>query len=91
MKTEFLHEDDKCVAFNDIHPKAKIHLLIVPKKHIPAISEMGEGDEKIMGHLILTGKNLAEKIGVKGYKLQFNVGKDGGQEVFHIHMHLMAN
>jgi histidine triad (HIT) family protein len=91
FKTEFLHKDDKCVIFKDIHPKAKTHLLVVPIKHIPTIADMGEGDEKIMGHLILCAKNMAKELGLTGYRLQFNVGKDGGQEVFHIHMHLMAN
>ena len=91
IKTEFLYKDDKCVIFKDIHPKMKTHLLIVPVKHIPTIAEMEEGDEKIIGHIILCAKNFAAEAGLPGYQLQFNVGRDGGQEVFHVHMHLMSN
>lgn len=90
IPSEFLHEDGICVAFNDINPKAATHLLIVPKKHIPTIAEMEEGDEKIIGHMVLCAKNMAKKLNLPGYKLQFNVGKDGGQEVFHVHLHLMS-
>ena len=91
IKSEFLHEDDVCVIFRDINPKMKTHLLVVSKKHIPTIAEMQEGDEKIIGHLINMAKNIAKKMELSGYKLQFNVGKDGGQEVFHVHLHLMSN
>lgn len=88
--TEFLHEDDDCVIFRDIHPKANTHLLIVPKKHIPSIIEMTEEDGKLISHLILNAKKIAEKLKLSGYNLQINVGKDGGQEVFHLHLHLMS-
>ncbi len=91
IKSEFLHEDEICVIFRDINPKAKTHLLVVPKVHIPTIADMKEGDEKIVGHLVNMAKNIGKKLNLSGYKLQFNVGKDGGQEVFHIHLHLMAN
>lgn len=86
----FLHEDDVCIAFRDIHPKTRIHILLVPKKHIPTIADMEEGDEKIIGHLVKIGKEIAKKEGLKGYKLVFHVGKDGGQEIFHVHLHLMG-
>ena len=84
------HEDEQCVAFNDIHPKDRVHILLVPKKHIPTIADMEEGDEKVMGHLIKTAKDLATKNSCPGYKLQFSVGKEGGQEVFHVHLHLIG-
>lgn len=84
------HEDDLCVAFNDIHPKDRIHILVVPRKHIPTVADMEEGDEKVMGHLIKTAKELAKKHGCPGYKLTFFVGKEGGQEVFHVHLHLIG-
>ena len=84
------HEDEQCMAFNDIHPKERVHILLVPKKHIPTIADMQEGDEKIMGHLIKTAKDLATKNNCPGYKLLFSVGKEGGQEVFHVHLHLMG-
>lgn len=91
IAANLLYEDEHCVIFPDINPKAKTHFLIVTKKHIPSIAEMEEGDEKIIGHMIRCAKDYALKIGIKGYKLQIHVGKDGGQEIFHVHMHLMSN
>ncbi len=90
IPSTFLYEDDKCVAFKDIHPKEKTHLLIVPKKHIHSISEMEDGDEAIAGHLLHVAKKLGKDLGLSGYKLQINVGKDGGQEIFHLHVHLLS-
>lgn len=87
---EFLYQDEKTVIFRDIHPKAKTHLLIVPRKHIPSIAEMEEGDEEIVGHLVKTAKKIGSDFNLPGYQLQINVGKDGGQEIFHLHMHLMS-
>ncbi len=91
LGTEFLYEDDTAVAFDDIHPKSKTHILIVPKKHINTIMDMEDGDENIVGHLVKISKFLAEKYSLPGYKLQFNVGESGGQEVFHIHLHMLSN
>lgn len=91
IPTEFLYEDDDCVVFRDINPKSNTHLLIVSKKHISSVAEMEDGDSKIVGNLVLCAKRVAEKLGLTGYNLQINVGKDGGQEVFHLHVHLMSN
>lgn len=91
IPSEFLYEDENCVIFKDIHPKAKTHLLVLPKKHIPSIAEMEEGDEKIVGHLTRCSKSIGKKLNLSGYQLQINVGKDGGQEIFHLHIHLMSN
>ncbi|MFA5948475.1 MAG: histidine triad nucleotide-binding protein [Candidatus Gracilibacteria bacterium] len=91
IPSDFLYQDELCVIFKDINPKADTHLLCVPKKHIETIIDMEEGDEKIIGHIVNKAKELAKKLNLPGYKLQFNVGKDGGQEVFHVHMHLMSN
>jgi len=90
IPSKFLYEDDKSVVFNDIHPKDKTHLLIVPKKHIHSIAEMEEGDEKIAGHLIHVAQRLGINMKLGGYKLQINVGRDGGQEIFHLHVHLTS-
>ncbi|MBA4336752.1 histidine triad nucleotide-binding protein [bacterium] len=90
INSEIVHEDDTCVAFKDINPKARVHLLIVPKKHIDSIAHMEEGDEKIMGHLINVAKKLAEQNDCKGYQLLFNVGREAGQIIFHVHLHLMG-
>ncbi|MBD3330616.1 HIT domain-containing protein [Candidatus Peregrinibacteria bacterium] len=91
INTAFLYEDEICVAFKDKNPKAKTHLLILPKKHIASVAVMNEGDEQTIGHLVKCAKEIAENLNLPGYKLQINVGRDGGQEVFHIHIHLLSN
>ncbi len=90
VDSDIVYEDDICVAFKDINPKARVHLLIVPKKHIASIADIEEKDEALMGHLIFVAKKLAAQNDAKGYQLQFNVGKEAGQIIFHIHLHLMA-
>lgn len=85
------YEDDRCLAFDDIHPKARVHILLITKKHIPSIADLEEGDEKLIGHLVKVAKELAQKFECKGYQLLFNVGKEAGQIVFHVHLHLMGN
>lgn len=86
-----IFEDENFVAFTDIHPKAPVHILIVPKKHIPSVNDIESSDANLIGNLIFCAKNIAKDVGlVDGYKLSFNVGKEGGQEVFHIHLHLMG-
>lgn len=84
------YEDEKCIAFHDIYPKSRVHLLICPKKHIPTIADLEEGDEKIIGHLVKVAKELAVTHECKGYQLLFNVGKEAGQVIFHVHLHLMG-
>jgi len=90
IPANILYEDDLCMIFPDIHPAAKTHWLIIPKKHIPTIADLQEGDEKIIGHMIKKAKDLAKEKGITGYQLLFRVGKDGGQEIFHIHLHLTS-
>ena len=90
IPSEFIYEDDQAVVFKDISPKAPTHLLILPKKHIPSIAEADESDSGLLGHLLIVAKKVAVQLGLKGYNLQINVGKDGGQEVFHVHIHLMS-
>ena len=92
IPTEFLYEDDEVMAFYDIAPVAPVHVLIVPKKVIVSIAEMEDGDECIVGKMFLVARNIARdlKISEKGYKLLIRVGKDGGQEVAHLHLHLLG-
>ena len=94
VPSEFVYEDDLVVAFFDIAKLAPVHILIIPKKHIPSINDLpsDEGGVNIAGHMIITAKNLAKeyKIAESGYKLLFRTGKDGGQEVPHIHLHLIG-
>lgn len=91
IPSEFIYEDDKCVAFKDIQPKDEVHILIVPKKHIPTVADVTEEDEPLLGHLVVTAKKIAAEKKLIGYRLQFNVGKSGGQLVFHIHLHLIGH
>ena len=93
IPTEFVYEDDEIVAFNDIHPQAKHHVLIVPKKHIPKISDLNENeqDEILVGKMFLVARDIAKERQLDGYNLQFNVGESAGQIIFHIHLHLMSN
>ncbi len=79
------------MIFSDINPKAKNHWLTIPNKHIPTIIDIEKGDEALIGHMVEKSRDLAVSKGLKGYKLQFNVGEAGGQEVMHVHMHLLAN
>ncbi|MDO8686769.1 MAG: histidine triad nucleotide-binding protein [Candidatus Berkelbacteria bacterium] len=87
------YEDEEVVAFWDVNPKAKVHLLIVPKKHISSVTKLEEGvDELLIGKMVIVAKKLAEKKGIAddGYRLIFNVGKHSGQVVDHIHLHLIG-
>jgi histidine triad (HIT) family protein len=84
------HEDSSCIAFHDINPRAKTHLLIIPKKHISTINDLSPEDNVTMGNLMLAAKSLSEKIGLPSYRLMISVGKAAGQEVFHVHMHMMS-
>ena len=86
----FLYEDSQVIAFDDINPKAPVHILVVPKKHIATVSDIDDSEEILMGHMIKVARDLAKQYKCEGYRLTFNVHEKGGQEVFHIHMHLMG-
>jgi len=92
IPSETVYKDKNILAFKDIYPKAPIHLLIIPKKHIPSINYLKKKDEVLIGELFLVAKKLAKeyKIDKIGYRLIFNVGKDAGQTVNHLHLHLLA-
>ena len=87
-----VYEDEKVLAFKDIEPKAPIHILIIPKKHIPALNHIEAQDEELMGELLLVAKKIAREQDIlqTGYRLVFNVGRDAGQTVDHLHLHLMG-
>ena len=92
IPSEKVYEDDEVLAFKDINPAAPIHILVIPKKHITSLAEMEDGDEKIVGKIYKVINEIAEQLGVKenGYRVIVNCGKDGGQEVGHLHFHLLA-
>lgn len=87
-----VYEDEEILAFNDINPVAPIHILVIPKKHIESLAKMEDGDEKIISKIYKVINQIAEKQGFKenGYRVIVNCGKDGGQEVGHLHFHLLA-
>ena len=92
IPAEIVTEDDELIVFRDIRPRAPTHLLIVPKKHIATINDTDCQDEQLLGRMILSAKRLAksEQLSEAGYRLVFNVNRGGGQEVYHIHLHLLG-
>ena len=86
--TEFVYENDYAVVFKDINPKAEIHLLVVPRLHVESLNELNDKD--LLGELMMAVKAVTEKLGVKSYKTLINTGKEAGQEVFHLHIHILA-
>ena len=92
IPANIVYEDDLVIAFKDISPQAPVHVLIVPKKEIPTVNDVSEADEIALGRLFTAAAKIAKDNGIdaSGYRLMVNVNEDGGQEVFHIHMHLLG-
>jgi len=90
VSSDIVYEDDKIIAIKDINPKAPVHLLIIPKKHIPSVDHLRIEDKTLMGEIILTAKKIAKEKDLKGYKLIINVGRGAGQLIDHLHLHLLA-
>jgi len=92
IKADIVYQDKEVVAFKDIHPIAPVHILIIPTKHIGSIVQIQNEDKELMGKLIVTAKKIADDLNISkdGYKLLFRVGRYGGQEVGHIHLHLIG-
>ena len=86
-----LHQDALCIAFRDIAPQAPTHVLVVPRKPIPRVGEAGHEDQALLGHLLLTAAKVARELGLKdGFRLVINNGRDGGESVPHLHVHLLG-
>ncbi len=92
LPSKIEYEDENYMAFYDINPKAPIHLLIIPKKHIGNLNDMDDSNVKMIADMALIAKNLAKKLNIdkSGYRIVINNGPDSGQEVYHIHMHLLG-
>ncbi|MTI49389.1 MAG: histidine triad nucleotide-binding protein [Firmicutes bacterium] len=92
IKASKIYEDEKVVAFNDINPQSPVHILVIPKQHIPSINQIDESNQSIIGHIHLVINKLAKEKGLadKGYRIVNNCGKDGGQTVNHLHFHLLG-
>ncbi len=92
IPAKIIYEDEYIVAFEDINPKAPVHLLIIPKDHFSSLNDIPADKQELLGHIVLQARKLAEKKGIKdmGYRIVLNTGKNSGQEVFHIHFHLLG-
>lgn len=92
IPSQKVYETENVLAFRDINPKAPVHVLIIPKKHIESVNDVAEADEVILGEMILAAKEVAKQEGIseKGYRLIANTGRDGGQLVPHLHFHLLG-
>lgn len=89
---DVVYQDEQAVAFWDANPKAPVHILIIPRQHIESINQVEAEDEQSVGHLFAVAHRVAEQQGIheKGYRLIINTGEEGGQTVFHLHVHLMG-
>ena len=89
---DVVYEDDKVLAFNDIDPKAPVHILIIPKDHIPGVLDLDEHHKELTGHILAVASKLATEKGIdeSGFRIVLNSGEDAGQAVFHIHFHLLG-
>lgn len=91
IPARIVYQDELCLAFEDITPQAPTHLVIIPRKEIPTLSDVAEEDEPLIGHLFVVMGNLAAQLGLEGgYRVVANCGRDAGQEVMHLHFHLLG-
>lgn len=92
IPANIFYEDDQVIAFDDIQPQAPKHKLIIPRKHIATLNDLSHEDALLAGHLLYTAQHLAKQLGIAetGYRIAMNCNKDGGQVVYHIHLHLLG-
>ena len=90
IPSDRVYEDESCYAFKDITPQAPLHILVIPKRHIPKVAEMADTDSVIIGGLISTAAKICKDKGIEDYRLVINNGEGAGQSVFHIHLHILA-
>jgi histidine triad (HIT) family protein len=91
ISADIIHEDNLCLAFRDIAPQAPVHFLVIPKQPIAQLADAESTDHALMGHLLLTAKRVAAQEGLSnGYRVVINCGEDGGQTVYHLHLHVLG-
>ncbi|HEX9139523.1 MAG TPA: histidine triad nucleotide-binding protein [Steroidobacteraceae bacterium] len=92
IPAQIVHRDDRVTAFRDIHPRAPVHILVVPNKPIPTSNDVADTDEALIGHMFTVARDLARSEGISddGYRLIINCNAHGGQEVYHLHVHLLG-
>lgn len=92
MDVEKLHEDDLLFAIDDIHPRAPVHFMVIPKEHIPSLVDVTEAQMSLLFRMIQVAREIAVKKGIaeSGYRVVMNVGREGGQVIMHLHMHVLG-
>lgn len=92
IPSKIVFENDSVLAFEDVSPQAPTHILVIPKRHIARMSDLGEPEIRLVGEMVLAATRIAREAGIEssGYRIVLNCNEDAGQEVFHIHMHLMG-
>ena len=92
LPATIVHQDERVTAFRDIHPRAPVHILIIPTKPIPTANDISAGDEALVGYMFTVARDLAQREGIaeSGYRLIINCNGHGGQEVYHLHLHLLG-
>lgn len=91
IPADVVHQDEHCVVFKDINPRARVHLLVIPREHIESLDALHSEHAALMGHMMLLLPELARQQGLEqGFRTIINTGKGGGQEVFHLHIHLLG-
>ncbi len=92
IPADLIHQDEDVVAFRDINPQAPVHVLFIPRRHVPTLNDLGSEDGELIGRLYQAARRVAAELGVaeSGYRTLINCNHDGGQDVFHIHLHLLA-
>jgi histidine triad (HIT) family protein len=92
IPSDIIYQDEEVIAFRDISPQAPVHLVIIPRRHIPSLTHLSEADSALIGRMVTIANQLAKKEGVadKGYRLAINCGEEGGQAVLHLHLHLLG-
>ncbi|HYX12913.1 MAG TPA: histidine triad nucleotide-binding protein [Nostoc sp.] len=91
IPVDIVYEDNLALAFKDIHPQAPVHILVIPKKPLPTLADAESQDHALLGHLLLTAKRVAKEAGLEnGYRVVINTGDDGGQTVYHLHLHILG-
>jgi histidine triad (HIT) family protein len=91
IPSQKIYEDSDVIVFNDIKPMARVHFLIVPKLHVESLQSCQEIHQSLLGKMLLLAPKLAAEHGLKGFKTLINTGKEGGQEVFHLHLHVFGD
>ena len=91
IPADIVYEDEQCLAFRDINPQAPVHILVIPKKPLTMVSDATDGDQTLLGHLLMTASKIAKQEGYgEAFRLVVNNGEEAGQQVFHLHVHILA-